>query len=753
MDLAHGHAWIALLPNWRAGVWLALLTGLAPLSAAAGLAAALAARGAAQAAGATDEERPVAVFNGLLVGWFMTSAWQPGAAALGLTVFCGALAGWLSVALGRAVWTLAQLPVLSLPFVLVAGSLSAASGSLAALLPNPGVPAGAWLGAPWDGVLGAFGGLFLQGDPRLGLLVAAVVGLSSRYTLAVALAACAVAQAGLTALGVVGHDLSSMPWAANAVLAAVMVGATVAVPSRASAALAMFAALAAAWLTLVCSRLGAPLHLSPYSLPFVLAAWAVLYASTRNPWLAMDFNLSRPELPERAHERALIARSRLGTPGSVPLMLPYAGYWTVSQGFDGPHTHRGAWRHALDFIVLHEGRSFGGSGQRLEDFYAYGQPVLSPAWGQVCHVVDGIADNLPGVVNASANWGNLVVIRLQGGLCVLLAHLQPGSLAVVPGTWVSPGMLLARCGNSGRSPQPHIHLQLQLGDAPGSPTRPFHLGNVLVAAPGAAGQTPPRPPHYRLALVPEAGSQLRNADIGQVRPLHLLAGRGLRYAVRVGARSGRHDPPPAAHWSLRCEVDALGRFVLVSSAGARCAVESTAAVFSGYDRDATPDPLLDLWLLACGYTPASWLVSLWEDRCTPARLIPGRLARLLGSVAWPWTATVHSRHQRCWDEAAQAWEQTASHRQRLSGLQVHTRACLTAASGCLLLQAEAGGVCQTLVATQVFQTADLGVPGWQADLAPLVMPEWAGGAGQAAPQNGHDPVRSRAMRSATGHQD
>jgi hypothetical protein len=330
---------------------------------------------------------------------------------------------------------------------------------------------------------------------------------------------------------------------------------------------------------------------------------------------------------------------------------------------------------------------------------------------------------------------------------VLLAHLQPGSLAVAPGAWVSPGMLLARCGNSGRSPQPHIHLHLQLGEVPGAPTRPFHLCNVLVAAPGATGVAVP-PPQYRLALVPGAGCQVGSADIGTIRPLPLLAGRGLRYEVLVEGRPGHRR---ASHWSLHCAVDALGRFVLESSAGARCVVESTAAVFSCYDRDATPDPLFDLWLLACGYTPASWLVSNWDERCTPARLMPGRVARLLGMVAWPWASTVHSFHQRRWDETAQSWEQTGCHRQRMSGLQVHTRACITASSGCLLLQAEVGGARRTLVATQVFQTADLGVPGWLVDLAPLVMPKLARATGHARPQNGPKLVRPRAMRSAANH--
>ena len=77
------------------------------------------------------------------------------------------------------------------------------------------------------------------------------------------------------------------------------------------------------------------------------------------------------------------------------LALPFMGLWTVSQGVSGAYTHRGIWRHALDFIVVKQGRSFAGQGQHLEDFYAYGLPVLSPAFGQVWRVVNDVPDNVP----------------------------------------------------------------------------------------------------------------------------------------------------------------------------------------------------------------------------------------------------------------------------------------------------------------------------------------------------------------------
>ncbi|NOZ04709.1 MAG: hypothetical protein GXO92_08965, partial [FCB group bacterium] len=49
---------------------------------------------------------------------------------------------------------------------------------------------------------------------------------------------------------------------------------------------------------------------------------------------------------------------------------------------------------------------------------------------------------------------------------------KQGSVVVVPGQQVQRGALLGYCGNSGRSPVPHIHLQLQSNPALGAPTLP-----------------------------------------------------------------------------------------------------------------------------------------------------------------------------------------------------------------------------------------------------------------------------------------
>ncbi len=701
-EVALGYAWIVLTPSWKAGAVLALVTAFEPVQAMVGLLAAISAWLAALFAGAQAAERPVAVFNGLLIGLLVAHGWEPGTAGVALAVLGGVWAGWLSVVLGRMSASLARLPVLSLPFSLVAMLTAAASGSLSTLQLHLYAAPAAWLNPAMDAFLGAFGGLYFNPDPVVGALVLGVLLVFSRYYLLLAALGFGAAALCMQMLDVAPEHLQGTGWIGNAVLSALLVGGLFAVPSVSTAALATLAAVFAAWLSLCLARMLEFAHLLPYALPFVMAVWLVLYAAFNNVRLASLFHADTPDFPERSHERACIARARTGHVGSVPLALPFCGEWTVSQGFSGEHTHRGVWRHALDFMVLRAGKSFAGRGNRLEDFYCYGQPVLSPAYGQVWSVVGHVADNTPGTVNAVDNWGNYVVIRLADGKFVLVAHLRPGTLAVEPGAWLQPGDLLGECGNSGRSPQPHIHMHVQATAQVGSVTAPFHLSNVMVAQDDGTA-------HYELAWVPSRGTVLSAAPVGDAKPFHVSAGHGLRYRV---SRAGQ----ALQDWSVHCEVDLLGRLQLVSSRGARCFVESTWAVFSCFGRDAVPDEQFDVWLLACGYTPSSTGVEHWQEHCTPARLLPDRLARCMGALAWPLATYLHSHYQRQWDAQARVWRQTASHRQVLTGRVTRVEAVIVPQLGCTAITAGTGRLHYVFQATDSFQRGDLGVPAWEAPL-------------------------------------
>lgn len=697
-----GYAWVALVPSWKVGILFVLMSFMQPTSGAAGLLGAVCAWYAGLLAGADAHERPVCVFNGLLTGLFVAQVWVFNHSVIALAVLCGVFSGWLTVVLGRLAWSQIQLPILSLPFAFVSMLTSAAGSSFSTLTFNAYVAPPDLLGTQIDKFLSAFGALFFVPTPQAGLFVVAVLVAFSRYYLLVAVLGYSAALIWLRALGAAPEHLATTAWDSNAILASLLVGGLFARPSFLTAGLAVLTAIIASWLALSFGRILEPAHLVPFSLPFVLASWLVCYAVVRNTHITTSFNVLRPDRPEATYERAQISRGRIGNPASVPLGLPFVGSWTVSQGFSGQHTHQGPWQYALDFIITEQGKSFTNRGSCLEDFYCYNQPVLSPAYGQVWRVVNDVPDNAPGTVNLFTNWGNCVVIRIYDGKFVVIAHMKPGSITVYPGAWVKPGEFIGVCGNSGRSPQPHIHLHVQTADDPGAPTVPFHLSSVLLSEKGEASR-------YELSVVPQESSTLSAALEGHARPFYLMAGRGIRYTTAS-------DGEALGIWTIHCEVDHLGRLCLVSSAGGRCIAESTWAVFSCYERSGKADRYLDIWLLACGYTPTSLQVERWQDQYTPARLLPNGFSRFLSVLGWPWASFADSTHCRGWDEEVQAWRQTAAHRQHVSGISIQTEAQITPQLGCTYLSATIGQRRQTLQATATFQKADIGVPAWEAPI-------------------------------------
>ena len=100
----------------------------------------------------------------------------------------------------------------------------------------------------------------------------------------------------------------------------------------------------------------------------------------------------------------------------------------------------------------------------LASYGCWGTAVLAPTNATVVAIHDGEPDILPGreMAEGSPAGGNAVALRVPGtGTYLYIAHLQRASIVVEPGQEVAEGQLLGRCGNSGNTSEPHIHIHHQ----------------------------------------------------------------------------------------------------------------------------------------------------------------------------------------------------------------------------------------------------------------------------------------------------
>lgn len=174
----------------------------------------------------------------------------------------------------------------------------------------------------------------------------------------------------------------------------------------------------------------------------------------------------------------------------VVLDLPFEGSWlagaTPADRVPSHRTHFLGQTFAIDFAAVDErGRTSAVRDWRTvlateppDRFYAFGQPILAPAGGQVVAAHDGEPDHAarrnPLMIigylltqgsrlrsGLDAVMGNSVIVALgDGGPYVAMVHLRRGSVRVRPGDRVAAGQQLAECGNSGNSTQPHLHIQV-----------------------------------------------------------------------------------------------------------------------------------------------------------------------------------------------------------------------------------------------------------------------------------------------------
>jgi len=558
------------------GVLLLAATLVAPRSGLLGLAAVLLSMAVVRLAGFSSflAERGMYGYNPLLAGLAVGAFVEPLPAALLVLPVVVVAVVFLQTALESGLGCTFNLPVLSLPFVLVTWLLLAVLPFLRDAVPATAAAAehAVWLPAAVDDYLRALGAIFFAPEALAGALVAAALLIYSRIAFLLSLLGFAIAWVLLDTTLAFESTMPPLAVSYNAILVAIALGGVWFVPQRSSFAFAAVAVLLTTLVTVACVLFLHPLRLPVLILPFNLAMFLVLYAMRQrvrdSAPKSVDFLAGSPEV-NLNYFRTRIAR--FGSLGLPRLALPFTGRWTVTQGVDGEHTHQGLWRHALDFEVVDAaGRACTGDGRVPRDFHCWRLPVCAPADGTVIRVVNHVPDNPIGERNPADPYGNLVLVQHGYALYSLCCHLSSGSVDAAEGQFVRRGARLGLCGNSGRSFVPHLHFQIQSAPRLGAPTREVEFYDVVRGGEDAAA--------LHRYLLPAKGDVVRNLEGREevADAFDLRIGSVRRYRV-TGPGGRAHDE------DVTVRIDLYNNLYLESDGDDRLYFENQNRQFLAYD--------------------------------------------------------------------------------------------------------------------------------------------------------------------------
>lgn len=272
--------------------------------------------------------------------------------------------------------------------------------------------------------------------------------------------------------------------------------------------------------------IGIQKFLIPFQLKSFTAAFVVLtilfIAFLNNRWIFKYIQqvVIQYYSPEKTIYKHLSSTQRFAQSHLAKLQLPIWGKWKVSQGYKGKITHLGDWSSALDFVIADEqNKTYKGDGYVVEDYFAYNKPVVAPLDGYVHEIINNVDDNPISAVNTKENWGNTLIIDHKNGLYTQLSHLKKDSFKVKTGEFVSKGQILATCGSSGRSPEPHLHFQVQLTPRIGSKTKEYPISYFI--------EMQEDKPVLKIFEIPKEDQIIGNVEVSDLMKKSLLLTPGI----------------------------------------------------------------------------------------------------------------------------------------------------------------------------------------------------------------------------------
>jgi urea transporter/murein DD-endopeptidase MepM/ murein hydrolase activator NlpD len=412
------------------------------------------------------------IYNSLLVGMGIGYLFVPSTLSIILIAVSSSFTFLLSFVLNR-LFSVYKIPILSLPFSIVTMFIYLASLKYSALLSTLAHNNSSFdiaLPLILSGFFKSFGTILFLPHNIAGILMVLVVLYFSRIIIIMALSGFYVGVFFHSFLiGSLSQALSN-PYAFNYILVAVALGGIFLLPTIKN----YFISLVAVSITVILTDSMAIFFnyysIPVFTLPFNLTVIVFIFVLSITYY--KEFNYDIKATPELSLSNYL---SNIFRFGKIPIVisLPFTGKWSVYQAFDGEWTHKGLYQYAYDFVKIVDDKSYKDDGLFVEDYYAFGQSITAPISGYVVYCRHDLRDNYIGEVDNINNWGNYVIIKSDLGVFVEISHLLQHSLTVHIGSYIKRGDIIAKCGNSGYSPQPHIHIQVQETGLLGAITKEF----------------------------------------------------------------------------------------------------------------------------------------------------------------------------------------------------------------------------------------------------------------------------------------
>jgi urea transporter/murein DD-endopeptidase MepM/ murein hydrolase activator NlpD len=358
-------------------------------------------------------------------------------------------------------------------------------------------------------------GTFFQTSVLGGILIASGLLYFSRIAFSLSVIGFYLAYFFYSIFGADVNDLNYNLLGSNFIFIAIAIGCFFLIPNTYSYITVIILVPILLFVLLAIGKVLSVFQLKAYSLSFSVVCTAFLF-SLNQRWFHNYLHLATIQYfsAEKTIYKYLNSIKRFKNEHLYKLALPFAGEWNVSQGYHGKITHLGDWSKALDFVIVDSKSNTyrepmsAREGFSRDNFYCYNKEILAPYDGYVYDIINTVEDNDVGDVDTEHNWGNTIIINHLNGLFSQISHIKKDSFGVFVGQYVTKGTYLATCGNSGRSPEPHIHFQLQTIPTVGAQTLEYPI-SYFIERKGTEKE-------LKISEIPREGSFISNVQVNEL---------------------------------------------------------------------------------------------------------------------------------------------------------------------------------------------------------------------------------------------